>query len=355
MSTTVEYIALDNPKQSWRLPSLVIILAILWWLVYGQLQNVADILTYNVIGLVPGTHLAESVNFFIYDVPKILLLLGGMIFLISIGQSFLSPERARALLGGKREGVGNVIAALLGGVTPFCSCSAVPLFIGFVKSGVPLGVTFSFLIGAPVVSEIAVVLLFGLFGWQIALLYVVSGLIIAVLGGLLIGRLKPEQYVADFVWDIPGGGGGGGGVTEKLTWDDRIKRASASTKDIVGRVWIFVVIGIGIGAAIHGYVPEDYMASILGSGTWWAVPAGVLMGVPLYSNAAGMIPIIHAMIGKGAAMGTALAFMMSVIALSLPEMLILRRVIHTKLILIFVSIVATAIILTGYLFNLILG
>jgi uncharacterized protein len=329
--------------------------SLFWWLLYGQLQNVADILTYNVIGLVPGTHLAESVNFFIYDVPKILLLLGGMIFLISIGQSFLSPERARALLGGKREGVGNVIAALLGGVTPFCSCSAVPLFIGFVKSGVPLGVTFSFLIGAPVVSEIAVVLLFGLFGWQIALLYVVSGLIIAVLGGLLIGRLKPEQYVADFVWDIPGGGGGGGGVTEKLTWDDRIKRASASTKDIVGRVWIFVVIGIGIGAAIHGYVPEDYMASILGSGTWWAVPAGVLMGVPLYSNAAGMIPIIHAMIGKGAAMGTALAFMMSVIALSLPEMLILRRVIHTKLILIFISIVATAIILTGYLFNLILG
>lgn len=354
MSTTVEHITLDKPKQSWRLPSLVIILAILWWLVYGQLQNIADILTYDVIGLVPGTHLAESVNFFIYDVPKILLLLGGMIFLISIGQSFFSPERARALLGGKREGVGNVIAALLGGVTPFCSCSAVPLFIGFVKSGVPLGVTFSFLIGAPVVSEIAVVLLFGLFGWQIALLYVVSGLTIATLGGLLIGRLQPEKYVADFVWDIPGGGNADG-VTEELTWDDRIKRAAASTKDIVGRVWIFVVIGIGIGAGIHGYVPEDYMASILGSGTWWAVPVGVLMGVPLYSNAAGMIPIIHAMIGKGAAMGTALAFMMSVIALSLPEMLILRRVIHTKLILIFISIVATAIVITGYLFNLILG
>ena len=195
----------------------------------------------------------------------------------------------------------------------------------------------------------------GLFGWQIALLYVVSGLTIAILGGLIIGRLNPEKYVADFVWDIPGGSGNTGGITEELTWDDRIKRAAASTKDIVGRVWIFVVIGIGIGAGIHGYVPEDYMANILGSGTWWAVPVGVLMGVPLYSNAAGMIPIIHAMIGKGAAMGTALAFMMSVIALSLPEMLILRRVIHTKLILIFISIVATAIIMTGYLFNLILG
>jgi uncharacterized protein len=355
MSTTSEQLTLTQSrlKQSWRLPALVIFLAVVWWLLYGQLQNIADWLTYTLIGLDPHTQLGESVNFFLYDVPKIMLLLSGMIFLISILHSFFGPEQARALLGGKRQGVGNVIAATLGGITPFCSCSAVPLFIGFVKSGVPLGVTFSFLITAPVVGEIAVVLLFGLFGWKIAALYVVSGMTIGILGGMLIGRLKLERYVEDFVWQIqvseqPG-------VVYKPNWDERIRNAAASTKDIVGRIWLFVVIGIGIGAGIHGYVPEDYLVDILGSGSWWAVPAGVLLSVPLYSNAAGIIPVVHALIGKGAAMGTALAFMMSVVALSLPEMMILKRVLKTRLIVIFITIVAIAIIFTGYLFNLVLG
>jgi len=355
MSTTSEQLTLTESKlrQSWRLPALVIFLAVVWWLLYGQLQNIADWLTYTLIGLDPHSQLGESVNFFLYDVPKILLLLTGMIFLISILHSFFGPEQARALLGGKRQGVGNVIAATLGGLTPFCSCSAVPLFIGFVKSGVPLGVTFSFLITAPVVGEIAVVLLFGLFGWKIAALYVASGMIIGILGGMLIGRLKLERYVEDFVWQIEVGSQEG--IVYKPNWDDRIRNAAASTKDIVGRIWLFVVIGIGIGAGIHGYVPEDYLVDILGSGSWWAVPAGVLLGVPLYSNAAGIIPVVHALIGKGAAMGTALAFMMSVVALSLPEMMILKRVLKTRLIVIFISIVAIAIIFTGYLFNLVLG
>jgi uncharacterized protein len=355
MSTTTEPITIAEPKPrpGWLLPALVLFLAVVWWLLYGQLQNIADWLTYSLIGLDPHSQLGESVNFFLYDVPKILLLLTGMIFLISILHSFFGPEQARALLGGKRQGVGNVIAATLGGITPFCSCSAVPLFIGFVKSGVPLGVTFSFLITAPVVGEIAVVLLFSLFGWKITALYVVSGMTIGILGGMLMGRLKLERYVEDFVWQIPEGAQPG--ITYKPNWDERIRNAAASTKDIVGRIWIFIIIGIGIGAAIHGFVPEDYLADILGSGSWWAVPAGVLLGIPLYSNAAGIIPVVHALIGKGAAMGTALAFMMSVVALSLPEIMILKRVLKTPLIIIYISIVAVAIIFTGYLFNFVLG
>jgi len=354
MSTSTENFATAlKPKQSWQLPALTIALAGAWILLWGQLQNLADWLTYAVIGLQPETHLGESVNFFLYDVPKILMLLAGMIFLVTIARSFFSPEQARAALGGRREGVGNVMAAGLGVITPFCSCSAVPLFIGFVESGVPLGVTFSFLIATPVVNEVALAMLFGLFGWQIAGLYLVSGLTIAIVGGVIIGRLKPEQYVEDFVWQIRMGQQTPG-VTYKPTWDDRIHDAARSTKEIVGKVWPFVIIGIGIGAGIHGYVPEDFLADILGRGAWWAVPAGVLLGVPLYSNAAGVIPIVHALMDKGAALGTVLAFMMSVVALSLPEMLILKRVIKTKLIAIFVGIVAFAIILTGYLFNFVI-
>lgn len=353
MSSTVKQTSIPKFKQSWRLPALVISIAIVWILVWGQLQNIADWLTYTLIGLQPETHFAESVNFFLYDVPKILMLLAGMIFLVTIARSFFSPEQARAALGGKREGVGNVLAAGLGVLTPFCSCSAVPLFIGFVESGVPLGVTFSFLIATPVVNEIALAMLFGMFGWQIAGLYMVSGLTIAVIGGIIIGRMKPEQYVEDFVWQIQIGEQAGG-FDYKPTWDDRIRDAGRSTKEIVGKVWPYVVLGIAIGAAIHGYVPEDFLADILGRSSWWAVPAGVLLGIPLYSNAAGVIPVVHALMEKGAALGTVLAFMMSVVALSLPEMLILKRVIKTRLIVIFIAIVAFAIILTGYLFNFVI-
>ncbi|MDJ0754346.1 MAG: permease [Ardenticatenaceae bacterium] len=342
------------PRPSWQLPVLVVVLGVIWLLLWRQLQNLADWLTYQVIGLLPHTRLGESVNFFIYDVPKILMLLTGMIFLVTIVRSFFSPERTRAALGGRREGVGNVMAAGLGVLTPFCSCSAVPLFIGFVESGIPLGVTFSFLIATPVVNEIALAMLFGLFGWQVAAIYLFSGLTIAIIGGLLIGRLQPERYVEEFVWQTKVGQAAGLNAYQP-TWDDRIRDAGRSTKEIVGKVWLYVVIGIAIGAGIHGYVPENFLASIMGSDAWWSVPAAVILGIPLYSNAAGVIPIVYALMEKGAALGTVLAFMMSVVALSLPEILILKRVIKIRLILIFISIVAVAIIFTGYLFNLVMG
>jgi len=349
-----EKLILPSPRRSsWQLPALVGLLALLWLLIWQQLQTLADWLTYTLIGLQPDTRLGQSINFFLYDVPKILLLLSGMIFLVTIVRSFFSPERTRAALGGRREGIGNILAAGLGVLTPFCSCSAVPLFIGFVESGIPLGVTFSFLIATPVVNEVALAMLFGLFGWQVAGLYLSTGLVIAVVGGIIIGRLRPERYVEDFVWQIQVGQQGG--VTYKPTWDDRIREAGHSTKEIVSKVWPYVVIGIAIGAVIHGYVPEDFLAGIMGSNTWWSVPAAVILGIPLYSNAAGVIPIVYALMEKGAALGTVLAFMMSVVALSLPEVLILKRVIKMRLIVIFIGIVAVAIIFTGYLFNLVIG
>lgn len=349
-----EKLTLTPPRKSgWQLPALVLLLGLVWLLVWQQLQALADWLTYDLIGLLPETHLGESVNFFLYDVPKILMLLAGMIFLVTFVRSFFSPEQTRAALGGRREGVGNVLAAGLGVLTPFCSCSAVPLFIGFVESGIPLGVTFSFLIATPVVNEIALAMLFGLFGWKIAGLYLVSGLTIAVVGGLIIGRLQPEKYVEEFVWQVKVGQTGD--ATYKPTWDDRIRMAGRSTREIVGKVWPFVILGIGIGAGIHGYVPEDFLVNVMGREAWWSVPTAVLLGIPLYANAAGIIPVVHALMEKGAALGTVLAFMMSVVALSLPEMLILKRVIKLRLIAIFIGIVAVAIIFTGYLFNWVIG
>jgi uncharacterized membrane protein YraQ (UPF0718 family) len=315
------------------------------------IEPVSNWLVYSLLGFQTGSRLGQSLAFFFYDVPKILLLLTGMIFLISLLRSFFSPERTRDLLGGKHEGIGNILAALLGVLTPFCSCSAVPLFIGFVESGIPLGVTFSFLIAAPTVNEVALVMLFGLFGWQIALLYVVSGLIIAILSGLLIGRLKLERYVEDFVWQMKNNGAG---FEEKLTWNIRIERAWESVKEIVGKVWLYVVIGIGVGAAIHGYVPESALVNIMGKQAWWSVPAAVLIGIPLYSNAAGIIPVVSALMEKGASLGTVLAFMMSVVGLSLPELIILRRVLKPQLLAVFIGILTLAIILTGYIFNLVL-
>lgn len=327
-------------------------IAIIAWLIaYNIIQPIADWIAYSALGLARDSHLGESLAFFLYDVPKILLLLSGMVFAISIVRTFFSPERTRALLGGKREGVGNVFAALLGIVTPFCSCSAVPLFIGFVEAGIPLGVTFSFLIAAPTINEVAVILLFGLFGWKVASLYIASGLAVAILAGYIIGRLKMEKYVEDFVWKVHRQVN----VTEeKPSWEERIERAWVSVKEIVGKVWLYVVIGIAIGAGIHGYVPEDALASILGKQAWWSVPAAVLIGIPLYSNAAGIVPIVGTLIEKGASVGTSLAFMMSVIGLSLPEAVILKRVLKMPLLITFFVVIAIAIIITGYLFNWIL-
>jgi uncharacterized protein len=322
-----------------------------WLIAYNIIQPLANWISYTAIGLAKDSRLGESLAFFLYDVPKILLLLSGMVFLISVLRTFFSPERTRALLGGKREGVGNIFAAMLGIVTPFCSCSAVPLFIGFVEAGIPLGVTFSFLIAAPTINEVAVILLLGLFGWKVAGLYVASGLVVAIVAGFIIGRLKMEKYVADFVWKVHRQ------VKveeEKLTWSDRVERSWTSVKEIVGKVWLYVVIGIAIGAGIHGYVPEDALASILGESAWWSVPAAVLIGIPLYSNAAGIVPVVGTLIEKGASVGTALAFMMSVIGLSLPEAVILKRVLKMPLLITFFVVIAIAIMLMGYMFNFIL-
>ncbi len=330
---------------------LVALGAVLWIIAYQIYEPLAEWIVYSALRLPEDSRLSQSLAFFLGDVPKILLLLSGMIFIISIIRTFFSPERTRALLGGKREGIGNVLAASLGIVTPFCSCSAVPLFIGFVEAGIPLGVTFSFLIAAPTINEVALVMLFGLFGWKIAALYIASGLTIAIIAGYIIGRFKLERYVEDFVWKIQSSANA---VVEKLTWQDRIERAWGSVKEIVSKVWIYILVAIAIGAGIHGYVPQDALIGIMGKQAWWSVPVAVLIGIPLYSNAAGMIPIVSALIEKGASLGTALAFMMAVVGLSLPEAIILRRVLKPQLLIVFFGVIAIAIMITGYLFNWIL-
>jgi len=327
---------------------IVGILAVLWYAAYTIIQPLANWLTFDLLRLPADSHLGESVAYFLYDVPKILLLLGGMIFLITVIRSFFSPQQTRTVLGGKREGVGNFMAAALGIVTPFCSCSAVPVFIGFVESGIPLGVTFSFLVASPLINEVALTMLFGMFGWKVAGLYVISGLVIAIVAGVVIGRLKLERYVEDFVWQIKVQGSADLG---KPTWTQRFDMAWQSTRQIVGKVWLYVVIGIAVGAGIHGYVPESALVEIMGKNTWWSVPAAVLIGVPLYSNAAGIMPVVSVLMEKGAALGTVLAFMMAVVGLSLPEMIILRRVLKPRLIAIFIIVLALGITITGYVFN----
>ncbi|MBI1282435.1 MAG: permease [Anaerolineaceae bacterium] len=332
---------------------IVVVVTIIWWVVYDRLQAVADFITYQVLRLTPESQIGSSLNFFLYDVPKILMLLSGMIFIITTLRSFITPEQSRRWLGGRREGIGNTLAALVGVITPFCSCSAVPLFIGFVESGVPLGVTLSFLVAAPMVNEVALVLLFGMFGWQIAGLYLVSGLSVAIVAGIVIGRLKMERYVEEFVYQIKIKSGGLLAESH-LSWTERFEQALDSTREIVGKVWLYVVIGIAIGAFIHGYVPDDFLVEIMGKRAWWSVPVAVILGVPLYSNAAGVIPVVSVLLEKGATLGTVLAFMMSVVALSLPEMVILRRVLKPRLIALYIGVVAVGIILIGYLFNMVL-
>jgi uncharacterized membrane protein YraQ (UPF0718 family) len=330
---------------------IVGILALIWVILYSNLQPVADWATYTLLGLSQESKLGEALNFFIYDVPKLLLLLSGMIFLITLVQTFIDTEKVRAVVEKRGEGVGNVMAAIFGAITPFCSCSSVPLFIGFVQAGIPLGITFSFLITSPIMNEVAFVLLLGLFGWKIALMYLASGIAIGIVAGLILGRLKLEGYVEDFIYTTKPKGSPSPIQEDKPDWVERFKQARETTREIVSKIWLFVIIGIGIGAFIHGFVPEDALTNIMGEGAWWSVPASVLLGIPLYSNAAGIIPIVSALLGKGAALGTVLAFMMSVVALSLPEIIILRKVLKPRLIAIFISVVAVSIILTGYLFN----
>ena len=326
--------------------------AALWFFLYWHLEDFASFVI-GLVGLTRDTHLGEAMHFFFYDTPKVLLLLLGVVYLVGVIQTFFSPERTRALLAGRRLGIGNSLAALLGIVTPFCSCSAVPLFIGFLSAGVPLGVTFSFLISAPMVNEIALALLLGLFGWKIAALYLGFGLLVAIAAGLVIGKLGMERYLQDWVREIHAGTAAPAAADE-MDWPARFRVGLHHVKEIVGKVWPYVLVGIAVGAAIHGYVPRDFMASFMGKEAWWSVPAAVVMGVPMYTNAAGIIPIVEALIGKGAALGTTLAFMMSVIALSLPEMLILRKVLKWPLIATFVGVVASGILAVGFLFNIIL-
>jgi uncharacterized protein len=322
-----------------------------WLLTYQALVPLSEAVTAQ-LPVDRHSHLGGALQFFLYDTPKVLLLLGGVVFVMGLVNSYFTPERTRALLAGRAEGVGNVLAASLGIVTPFCSCSAVPLFIGFVQAGVPLGITFSFLISAPMVNEVALALLLGLFGWKIAALYLSLGLVIAIGAGWVIGRLHMEQHLEDWVRKMPRTRAAVG--ADAMTLAERVQAGFAAVREIVGRVWPYVVAGIAIGAAIHGYVPEDFLAGMMGRDAWWAVPLAVLIGVPMYSNAAGIIPVVEALLAKGAALGTVLAFMMSVIALSLPEMIILRKVLKIRLIATFVAVVASGILLVGYVFNAVL-
>ncbi len=324
-----------------------------WVAAYAHLTEFADVLV-AATGLARGTRFAEAVHFFFFDTPKVLLLLTGIVFLMGIIQTFFSPERTRALLSGKRLGIGNVLAASLGIVTPFCSCSAVPMFIGFLSAGVPMGVTFSFLISAPMVNEVALALLFGMFGWKVAALYLGLGLLVAIVAGFVIGEMKMERHLEDWVRAIHTGEAQAANGTA-MNWVERFQAGGRHVRDIVGKVWPYVLAGIALGAGIHGYVPEDFMASFMGrDAPWWSVPAAVLLGVPMYTNAAGIIPVVEALIGKGAALGTVLAFMMSVIALSAPEMIILRKVLKPRLIATFAGVVAAGILLVGYVFNAVL-
>lgn len=337
--------------RSYLLPGILLLSG--WWLLYRSLATFSRWLTYDVFSLTRGSGFASAVEFFVFDTPKVLLLLTLVVFGVGVVRSYFTPDRARRILAGKREAAGNVFAALLGIVTPFCSCSAVPMFIGFVTAGVPLGVTFSFLISAPMVNEIALVLLFGLFGWKIAALYLGTGLGIAMIAGWTIGRLGMEKHVEAWVYQAAGiveeGAGEG-----SMPIADRVRYGFEAVRDIVGKVWVYVVLGIAVGAAIHGYVPENFMASIMGGGAWWSVPLAVLIGIPMYSNAAGIIPVVQALLAKGAALGTVLAFMMSVIGLSLPEMIILRKVLKVRLVATFAGVVGIGILIVGYLFNLVL-
>lgn len=342
---------LPSNLRSWALVALA---AILWIILYNVIEPFANWLTYDLLAFPQDSQLGESLAFFFYDVPKLLLLLSGMIFLISLLQTFIDAQKVRAMIEKRGEGLGNLMAAFFGAVTPFCSCSSVPLFIGFVQVGIPLGITLTFLITSPLISEVAFVMLIGMFGWKIALLYLISGTTIGMVSGLILGRMKLERYVEGFVYDIKPRSGVQIALEEKLTWEERINRSAESTREIVSKIWLYVIVGIAIGAGIHGFVPQDALSGIMGKDVWWSVPVSVLIGIPLYSNPASIIPIVSALLDKGASLGTALAFMMSVIALSLPETIILRRVLKPQLIAIFIGVIAVAIMITGYLFNILI-
>ena len=337
---------MKNIKNTFWLP---IALLPVWFLIYHNLQPVTDWLIDTRLALTKGAHLTEALRFFVFEFPKVMLLLTLIIFFVGIIRTYFTPERTRKALEGKKTFTGNVMAATLGIVTPFCSCSAIPLFLGFVESGVPLGVTFSFLIAAPMINEVAIILLYGMFGWKVAAIYVGTGLAIAIIAGWIIGLLKLEKWVEPWVYQTHVGESGL--EEDQLTFVKRINLGYAAIKEIVGKVWLYVAFGIAVGAAAHGYVPEEFMAALMGKSAWYSIPLSIIIGIPLYSNAAGIVPIVAVLIEKGASLGTALAFMMSVIGLSLPEMVILRKVLKLPLIFTFIGIVGFGIMIVGYLFN----
>jgi uncharacterized membrane protein YraQ (UPF0718 family) len=330
---------------------LPVILLPVWYIIYHYLQPVTNWLIDSVFGMTKGAHLTEALRFFVFEFPKVIMLLTLIIFCVGIIRTYFTPERTRKALEGKKTFTGNVMASTLGIVTPFCSCSAIPLFLGFVESGVPLGVTFSFLISSPMINEVAVVLLYGMFGWKVAAIYVGTGLVIAIIAGWIIGLLKLEKWVEPWVYETHLGNNED--EEEKITFSNRVSLGYDAIKDIVGKVWIYVALGIAVGAGAHGYVPEEFMAALMGKSAWYSVPLSILIGIPLYSNAAGIVPIVSVLIEKGASLGTALAFMMAVIGLSLPEMIILRKVLKLPLIFTFIGVVGFGIMIVGYLFNII--
>lgn len=333
--------------RAWIVPALFVLG---WVALYSQFEaGTGAIMRWlsAATGMSPDGHLYSAVAFFVLEVPKVLMLLALIVFVVGVIQTFFTPEKTRAILAGRRQGVGNVMAAALGIVTPFCSCSAVPLFIGFLTAGVPLGVTFSFLVSAPMVNEVALALLLGMFGWKIAALYLSLGLAVAIAAGLVIGRMNPVNLVEPWVFDMPAVHG----TQDRMGWDARFAQGWAHVRDIVLTVAPYILAGVGVGAWIHGYVPQDFMAQLMGKSAWWSVPLAVLMGVPMYSNAAGIIPVVQALLGKGAALGTTLAFMMAVTALSLPEFMILKKVMKPRLIALFAGVVSVGIVIVGYVFN----
>ncbi len=331
---------------AWRAWILPLLYVVGWVSLYGHLEPATEAFM-RLLPLVPHSHLHGAVSFFVFEVPKVLMLLALIVFVVGVIQTFFTPEHTRAILAGRRQGVGNVLAASLGIVTPFCSCSAVPLFIGFLTAGVPLGVTFSFLVSAPMVNEVALALLLGMFGWKIALLYLSLGLAVAIAAGLVIGRMNPVRLVEPWVFDIPAADS----IEVRPDWDARFAQGWRHVREIVLKVAPYIIAGVAVGAWIHGYVPENFMAHLMGRSAWWSVPLAVLIGVPMYSNAAGIIPVVQALLGKGAALGTTLAFMMAVTALSFPEFMILKKVMRPRLIALFAGVVSVGIVFVGYVFN----
>lgn len=345
-----------KPSNSYALPFRTLFYGLVISLIYSQLDRFANWFAYDLLGFASDSHLGGAIAFFVADAPKVLILLILITFIVGIIRSFLSPERIRTILSGRGEVVGSILAALVGIPTPFCSCSAIPLFLGFLQSGIPIGVAMAFLISCPVVNEVALALLFGLYGWKIAVLYGLLGMAKAVIGGLVIARIQPERFLEPWVKDLLAEQSiheldEGNSEILPLTWGERIADGYKAVREILAGVWHYLVGGIALGAAIYGYMPVDFVSEYMGKGAWWNVPVAVLLGVPLYASAVGVIPIIQAFMIKGAALGTTLAFMMSVIGISIPELVMLRKVIKFPLIWIFVGIVALGSVVVGYVFN----